>query len=250
MSVVLVTGASSGIGAATAVRLAREPGARLVLVARRADRLAATADRVGGARVLVEDLTDPAAARRVADRVEDEFGRLDVLVHNAGAHFGGTFAETGSAQVRRALDLDFEAHVRLTEELLPLLRRSRPSVVVVVSSVAGRIGLAGSGAYSAAKFALSGWTEALHAEERHHGVHFGLVLPGYAETEGFRHEGRLANPVRRWTVTSDTAVAEAVARSVRRRTAERYVPAWWRLLAGGRRVVPGLHAAARPAIEE
>ena len=88
--IALVTGASSGIGEATARRLAREPGSVLVLVARRADRLQALADELGGATVLAEDLTDEGAPGRIARRVEDEHGRLDLLVNNAGAAWRGT----------------------------------------------------------------------------------------------------------------------------------------------------------------
>ena len=120
--VALVTGASAGIGAATARRLAREPGARLILVARREDRLRALADEIGGATVIAADLTDPAAVARVRRVVESEHGELHLLVNNAGASWRGHFGEAGWANVQRHMELDFEAPVRLTEALLPLLR--------------------------------------------------------------------------------------------------------------------------------
>ncbi len=81
--------------------------------------------------------------------------------------------------------INFDAQVRLTEALLPLLRASAPAAIVNVSSTAGRVARAGSGAYSASKFALAGWSDSLWAEEREHGVHVGLVLPGFIATEGF-----------------------------------------------------------------
>jgi short-subunit dehydrogenase len=245
---VLVSGASSGIGAATARQL-RAPDVHLVLVARRAERLTALADELGGATVIAGDLTDPGFAGRVADEVASGSGRLDLLVNNAGAHFSGSFADTGWDNVRRSMALNFEAHVRLTEALLPLLRASAPSTVVNIASVAGRIGLAQSGAYSAAKFAMCGWTEALHAEERPHGVHVALVLPGYVATEGFPHARRRASRAGRWTVSTDVAVARAVDQVVRRGSSERYVPRSWRLLVASRRAVPGLHAAAEAALD-
>ena len=83
------------------------------------------------------------------------------------------------------MEVNFDAVVRLTEALLPLLRASAPSAIVNVSSTAGRVSRAGSGAYSASKFALAGWSDALYAEEARDGVHVGLVLPGFIATEGF-----------------------------------------------------------------
>ena len=159
--IALVTGASSGLGAATARRLAAEPGAHLVLVARRRDRLEALAAELGGADVIAADLLEGATPALVAHRVADEHGRLDLLVNNAGVRGRGSFAESGWAEVDRVMAINFDAQVRLTEALLPLLRRSAPSGVVNIGSVAGRASRPRVGAYSASKFALAGWTEAV-----------------------------------------------------------------------------------------
>ncbi|MEU8060019.1 SDR family NAD(P)-dependent oxidoreductase [Microbispora bryophytorum] len=244
--VALVTGASSGIGAATAHRLA--PSHHLILVARRADRLKELAAGMDSALVIAEDLTDPESAGRIAERVGAEHGRLDLLVNNAGAHFGGAFADTGWEHVHRSMEINFAAHVRMTGALLPLLRRSAPSAVVNVASVAGRIGLAHSGAYSAAKFALSGWTEALHAEERGHGVHVALVLPGFVTTEGFQYRADRASRRTRWMLSTPEVTARAIVAAATGRTGERYTPWPWWLLAAGRRLVPGLYRKAAPTI--
>jgi uncharacterized protein len=120
--VALVTGASSGIGAATARRLAREPGAHLVLVARRRERLELLAGDLGGATVIAVDVTDPSAPATVREAVQNAFGELHLLVNNAGARWAGTFGETGWENVERHMKVNFDAPVRLTEALLPLMR--------------------------------------------------------------------------------------------------------------------------------
>ncbi|MGI8730026.1 MAG: SDR family NAD(P)-dependent oxidoreductase [Solirubrobacteraceae bacterium] len=222
--IALVTGASSGIGEATARLLAREPETELILVARREQRLTALASELGGARVIAADLTDADAPARIAGVVEAEHGGLDLLVNNAGAAWRATFAEGGWENVRRHMELDFDAQVRLTEAMLPLLRRNVPSSIVNVSSTAGRVAREGTGAYSAAKFALAGWTDALHHEEAAHGVHVGLVLPGFVATEGFPQRELLDRLLTRWIVSTPERVAEAILQAGPGGRAERYVP--------------------------
>jgi uncharacterized protein len=241
--IVLVTGASSGLGAAAARRLAREPGVRLVLVARRRERLDALAGELGGATVIAADLLDEATPARIAERVEAEHGRLDLVVNSAGVGGRGTFAKGGWAMVRRTMAINFDAQVRLTEALLPLLRRSAPSGIVFIGSVAGRVSRAGAGSYSASKFALAGWTEALHMEERRHGVHVALVQPGFVPTEGFPHRELLARPWTRWMVSTEDKVAEAIVEAWRRRRPERYVPRPYGLVPVARALLPGLYRA-------
>jgi short-subunit dehydrogenase len=236
--IALITGASSGIGEATARRLAREPGCELVLVARRAERLEGLAAELGGATVVAADLTDEDAPARVARAVVAKHGRLDLLVNNAGAAWRGTFADTGWGNVRRHMELNFDAQVRLTEALLPLLRASAPSAIVNVASTAGRVSRASSGAYSASKFALAGWTDALHLEEAPHGVHVGLVLPGYVATEGFPQRELVGRALTRWIVSTPGKVAEAIVDAGPGGRAERYVPRPYWLVAAARTLLP------------
>ncbi len=238
----LVTGASSGIGEATAKRLAREPGAKLVLVARREERLRALAESLPcEATWLAADLTEPDAPQRVRAHIAERHGgRLTLLVNNAGGSWRGSFADAGYDNVRRHMELNFDAVVRLTEALLPLLRSSAPSAIVNVASTAGRVARARTGSYSASKFALIGWTDALYAEERPYGVHVGMVLPGFIATEGFPATELRERALTRWIVSEPEKVAEAIVETGPRGRAERYVPRPYALAAVARILAPRL----------
>jgi short-subunit dehydrogenase len=239
--VVLITGASSGIGEATARRLAREPDAELILVARREDRLRELAESLPcKASYVAADLTDPDAPERVRAHVAERGDRLTLLVNNAGAAWRGGFAESGYANVHRHMELNFDAVVRLTEALLPVLRASAPSAIVNVASTAGRVARARTGAYSASKFALIGWTDSLYAEELPHGVHIGMVLPGFIATEGFPATELREKALTRWIVSSPEKVAEAIVEAGPGGKAERYVPRGYALAAVSRILMPRL----------
>jgi short-subunit dehydrogenase len=237
----LITGASSGIGEATAKRLAREPNAKLILVARREERLKALAESLPcEATYVAVDLTEPEAPELVRAHVAERFDRLTLLANNAGAAWRGTFADGGYANVHRHIELNFDAVVRLTESLLPILRSSAPSAIVNVASTAGRVSRAGTGSYSASKFALIGWSDALYAEERGHGVHVGLVLPGFIATEGFPATELRAKALTRWIVSTPEKVAEAIVDTGLQGKAERYVPRPYALAAVARILAPRL----------
>jgi short-subunit dehydrogenase len=238
----VITGASSGIGEATARRLAREPGAELVLVARRAERLRALADSLPcAASHVAVDLTDPGAPEAVRAHVAERHGgRLTLLVNNAGGSWRGAFAEAGYENVHRHMELNFDAVVRLTEALLPQLRASTPAAIVNVASTAGRVARARTGAYSASKFALIGWSDSLYSEERPAGVHVGLVLPGFIATEGFPATELRERAITRWVVSKPEKVAEAIVDAGPGGRAERYVPRPYALAAVLRIVAPGL----------
>jgi uncharacterized protein len=247
--IALITGASSGIGEATARRLAREPDARLVLVARREERLRALAAELPAAAratVIAADLNDPAAPAHVREVVEREHGALHLLVNNAGARWPGEFGDDGWENVARHMRLNFEAPVRLTEALLPLLRATagrangRRVAIVNVSSTSGRVARPGAAGYSAAKFALAGWTDSLYGEERAHGVHVGLVLPGYVATEGFPAAELTGRALTRWLVSKPEVVAEAIVEAGPGGHPERYVPRYYWLFAALRILAPRL----------
>jgi uncharacterized protein len=235
----VVTGASAGIGEATARLLAHE-GWRAILVARRGERLEALARELGDAVPLALDLTAADAPARVLEAVEREDGPLGLLVNNAGAGWRAPFADGGYANVRRTMELNFDAVVRLTEALLPALREAAPSSVVNVSSIAGRVGRPNVAAYAASKFALAGWTEGLAAEEAPHGVHVGLVLPGFAATEGFPQEHLLRKATTRWMVSTADKVARAILAAGPGGKAEVYVPRAWGLVPAARYLAPAV----------
>jgi short-subunit dehydrogenase len=243
--VAAITGASSGIGEATARRVAREPDARLVLIARRRDRLEALAEQLGGATVVAVDLTFAEAPGTVREAVEREHGQLNLLVNNAGASWRGRFAETGWTNVERHMRVNFDAPVRLTEALLPLVRRTAASgpgarrvSIVNVASTAGRVSRPGAGAYSASKAALAAWTDALALEELDKGVHVGLVMPGFVPTEGFPAVELRRRVLTRWALSTPERVAEAIMTAGPGGTAERFVPRPYWLAAAARTLLP------------
>jgi uncharacterized protein len=229
--------------------MAREPGTRLVLVARRGERLQALADALPVRTTLIAvDLTDPEAPERVLESVTREHGELQMLVNNAGAAWRGTFADSGWDNVERNMRLNFEAPVKLTEALLPLLRQTagnyigedRPVCIVNVASTAARVARPGSGGYSAAKFALAGWTDSLRAEERRNGIHVGAVFPGFVATEGFPATELRAKATTRWMVCEPELVADAILEAGPGHKAERYVPRWYWQFAALRLLAPPL----------
>jgi uncharacterized protein len=240
--VALVTGASSGIGEATARLLARDPHTAIVLVARREDRLRALAQSLGEERVtwVAADLVAPEAPARVRGHVSERHGRLDLLVNNAGASWRKSFADGGYENVRQTMAVNFDAQVRLTEALLELLRGSAPSAIVNVASTAARVARRKTGAYSASKAALAAWSDALWAEERPHGVHVGVVLPGFISTEGFPQSELTARARTRWAVSTPERGAEAILQAGLGRRPERYVPRPYAVASALRVLAPGL----------
>ncbi|HEY0632238.1 MAG TPA: SDR family NAD(P)-dependent oxidoreductase [Thermoleophilaceae bacterium] len=238
----IVTGASSGIGEAAARRLA-DDGWKLLLVARREDRLKALSDSLPDAGYVAVDLTGADAPVRVRAAVDERFGgRLDLLVNNAGGSWRAAFGDEdgGYENVRKTMELNFDSVVRLTEALLPLLRQSAPSSIVNVASIAGRVARTTAGSYGASKAALIGWTDSLHLEERANGVHVGLVLPGFVSTEGFPQDSLKRNPATRWIVSKPEKVADAIVAAGPGGRAERIVPRGYALFPALRILTPGL----------
>ncbi len=183
---VLVTGASSGIGAATARALAAQ-GTTVALVARRAERLdevlAECVTTAPDSRRWAADLSDPAEAARLGLEIWDALGPLDTIINNAGIPMRRPADRLTMAEVERVMTVNYFSPVALTLALLPRFLERRHGVIVNVSSLGGRLGITNEAAYSASKFALAGWSEALAADLVGTGVSVRLVLPGAIDTE-------------------------------------------------------------------
>jgi len=185
--VAVVTGASSGIGMAAARLLAAE-GVRVVLAARRRERLQALARELGDAAlVLPTDIRDPQAIARLFDAVRQRFGGLDLLFNNAGLGYHGPFAESDPEEWRETIEVNLYGVLRCTQAALPLLRGRPGAMISTVSSVGGRYGLPGWSVYNATKFAVVGFHDALRKELGPEGIRVALIEPGAVWTEwGFK----------------------------------------------------------------
>jgi NADP-dependent 3-hydroxy acid dehydrogenase YdfG len=193
--VALVTGASSGIGEATAVALAAE-GATLAVAARRRDRLEALEERLGNdtdVLVIETDITDEAAARAMVAATVREFGRLDILLNNAGVMLLGPIVDAPVEEWNRMVHINLLGLLYSTHAALPHLLKAaetdprRVADVVNVSSVAGRFARHGSGVYNATKFGVGAFSESLRQEVTRRHVRVSLIEPGATRTELASH---------------------------------------------------------------
>jgi short-subunit dehydrogenase len=224
-AVAVVTGASAGIGRATALALARE-GATVVLSARRKDRLdelvAQISARGREAEAVACDVTDVGSLQALHDGVVERHGRVDVLVNNAGIPGGGPFAQVSPDHVERLMATNYLAVVRATKIFLPGMLERAHGHVVNIASLAGRYALPGSAVYSSTKHAVVAFSEALHLELAGTGVVVTAVNPGLVRTEGFPQTG-MPGPL----VMEPERIAQAVVAAVRTgRGPEVNVP-WW-----------------------
>jgi NADP-dependent 3-hydroxy acid dehydrogenase YdfG len=190
--VALVTGASSGIGEATALALA-EAGAQVAIAARRRDRLEALAARLqalGAApTVLVADLVQESEAQRVVTETEARYGRLDILVNNAGVMYLEPVIDADLGRWRHMLELNVLSLIASTQAALPGMRARRDGHIVNISSTAGRVANPNAAAYSATKFGVVAFSEALRREEYQHNIRVSVIEPGVVETELRDHIG-------------------------------------------------------------
>jgi NAD(P)-dependent dehydrogenase (short-subunit alcohol dehydrogenase family) len=243
--VCLVTGASSGIGRRTALDLA-QGGARVCVAARREDRLRSLVEDMGGeARghsYVVTDVSVKKDVAGLAKAIEARYGRLDVLINNAGFSRERPSHQKGFvADLEKIMKTNFYGVVYCTNELLPLLLKSAPSSVVNVASFAGRLALGATPAYSASKFAVVGLSEALHFQLAEKGISVSVVEPGLIPTEGFPQAALVDDPVLKYALGTEEDVSRAIRDAVERRKMERVVPRWYYLLQLPRLLAPPLY---------
>ena len=246
--VAVLTGASSGIGRATAGTLAGA-GMQVVAVARRSERLASLAREVPGVTPHVADVTRLEAVGDLHRFVSDTFGACHVLINNAGASYAKTFAgEDQRLDVEREIALNYVAPMRLMAAFAGLLRHSRPARVINVASVAGRMPVIGPG-YSAGKAALIALSEATHLTWPDDGVTVSQVNPGLILTEGFPQTDFMRTPIRRLIGEPDD-VAEAIRQVAITGARERTVPRWYRAAYLLRHLAPPLYFAAARRVRD
>jgi short-subunit dehydrogenase len=187
---VLITGASQGIGRALAIAAA-DRGMRVIAAARSAallNELGAAVRAAGGVIQTVEaDVTDPDGRRCMVDSALQHFGGLDVLVNNAGIGATGHFTEAGADRLRKIMEVNFFGLTETTRAFLPLLKAGTTPAILNISSIAGKRGIPARSEYSASKFAVQGFSEALRAEVQKDGVDVLVVCPGLTQTNFSRN---------------------------------------------------------------
>ena len=240
----MVTGASSGIGEATARELARR-GWHCVLLARRAERIEALAAEIGGEWERC-DVRDRPLVDEVGARVLERHPAISLLVNNAGVPGRGTFASTSVETIERVTETNYLGGVWCTRAFLPGLRVAAGAGgahVVNVVSVAGTIAFAPAGPYAAAKHAQLAFSRSLDATLRPEGIRVHTLLPGFVETEGFTPRSNLRSGLMRRFVVDSEDVAEALVNAVEKGRREVTIP-WfpYRLVSIFQALFPGVLA--------
>lgn len=240
--VAVLTGASSGIGEAAARALARA-GATVVAVARRGDRLRELAGSADTIEPYVADVTDAEQVLALSEHIRQRHGACHVLVNNAGANLSRRFASWDDvADVAATMDVNFAGAVRCMGAFVDLLVASAPSRVVNVCSMAGKLA-AGEPGYTASKFALVGFSEAVGLEWARRGVTVSQVNPGFIATEGFPQDRFTGTPFERLVGDADM-VADAIVQVARSGARERTVPRWYRPATTLRHLLPSVYWTA------
>ncbi len=244
--VVVITGASSGIGAATALRCAGL-GARLVLAARSTEQLEALAQQVtqagGQALAIPTDVADQAQVQRLAATASQHYGHVDVLVNNAGIGLLDPFPQAQIADLQQMIQVNLFGVVHCTQAVLPHMFERRQGQIVNVASLAGLVATRNMAFYSATKFALIGMSRALQYDLRGTGVRCAVICPGIVRTPFFTadHHRKLARMARFVPSLKADDVASAIVHAIQRdRSGEIMLPPYVRPLIVIGRAFPGL----------
>ena len=249
--VVVITGASAGIGAAAARRFVTE-GARVVLAARGVSELDGLARELGGTRAVAvpTDVSDAAAAKALLERATAAFGAINVLVNNAGYNRRGAVEHAPTEDLARIVDVNLRAPIVLTRLAIPYLRRAGGGAIVNVASIAGRIPLPEEATYSATKFGLRAFTFALAEELQGSGITVSAVSPGPVET-GFilKELEEVPDVVFSQPMSSADDIARLILECAADGSLERAHPASSAYLATLGYLVPQLPRLLRPLLE-
>jgi short-subunit dehydrogenase len=237
-AVALVTGASSGLGRATAELLAAR-GATVLVHGRDEAALTTLAGRIGGV-PLRADFAVPGAAEELAREAVRVAGRVDLLVANAGSGHAGPFTAMDPDDVERLVTANLVAPVRLTRALLPAMLERGGGGLAYVTSIAGRTGVAGEAVYAATKAGLDAFAESLRLELRGTGVSVGVLVPGVVDTAFFERRGRPYGRTRPRPLDPGP-VAAVLVRLIEAGDAEAYRPRWLRLPVTVRAAAPGMY---------
>ena len=241
----VVTGGSSGIGAAIARALARR-GWRLVLLARGEERLREVADEIGAEHELC-DVADRAEVDRVAAAIRERHPAIRLLVNNAGMPGGGGFLELPPQQIEQLVRANYLGSVWCLRAFLPALEAGAPADVVNIASVAGTIAAGHSGAYSASKHAQLAFSRSVGVELAGSGITVHTIIPGFIDTPGFPNRSRFRNRLLKALVAEPDLVADRVVRAVERDRLEQFVPRWYRPAAIVQAAAPATLARAARA---
>ena len=242
---ILITGASQGIGLALAEAAARG-GAKVIAVARNADLLADLRKRVtsadGTLEFVVGDVTESADRQKMVEAAQQHFGGLDVLVNNAAIGATGHFVEAGPERLRRIMEVNFFGLTETIRAFLPMLREGVKPAIVNISSIAGMRGIPARSEYSASKFAVEGFSEALRAELAKWSIDVLVVAPGLTRTNFSNNmiERKALMPVDHLRGMTAEAVAEATLRAIERGTTRTVLTFNGKLLALVSRFLPRL----------
>jgi NAD(P)-dependent dehydrogenase (short-subunit alcohol dehydrogenase family) len=237
-STAVVTGASSGIGAAIARAFARR-GWRLVLLARNEERLRAVADEVGGEYELC-DVGDRDSVERVAAAVRERHPVIRLLVNNAGIPGRGNFLDVAPEQIEELVRTNYLGSVWCLRAFLAALEAGAPSHLVNVGSVAGTYAAGRGGPYTAAKHAQVAFSRSAGVDLAGRGISTHTINPGFIETPGFPNRSRFGNPLLKRLVADPELVADRVVRAVERDRLEQFVPGWYRAAAIAQALAPAL----------
>lgn len=223
--VVIVTGASSGIGKATAIECVKQ-GAKVVIAARNRNDLIIVKneiDELNGSCIVSEtDVSSEESCKKLIEYTVEQFGRIDVLINNAGVSMRALFEEIDIQSFKKVIDVNFWGTVYCTKFALPFLLKSKGSVVGV-SSIAGYVGLPARTAYSASKYAMQGFLDSLRNENRKTGLHVLVACPGYTESNirkralNSKGESQSESPLNENKIMPAKTVAQYIVKAIKKR---------------------------------